>query len=52
MSEQEKSVIISVRLPETVVQAIDKIAQTKDRSRNYIIAKWLADSVSKQKAAK
>jgi predicted transcriptional regulator len=52
MSEQQKSVVITVRLPETLVQAIDKIAKGKDRSRNYIVAKLLSDNVWKQKAAK
>lgn len=47
-----KSRYVNLYLPEALVQKIDGIAESEERSRNFIIRKMLEKHIEKERGAK
>ena len=45
MGKQVKSTVITLRLDRALLKAVDKIAKDIERSRNWVIARYLTDAV-------
>jgi predicted transcriptional regulator len=50
MGEQTKSTVITVRLDRALIKAVDKIAKSLDRSRNWVLARYIHDAVRKEQS--